>query len=86
MMRFIVLAGIVALLYHFGKRALAASSAMAPDEAARLLDVAPDADAETIVAAHRRLIAKVHPDAGGTPELAARVNRARDALLQRIGR
>ena len=86
MMKLILFAAIVALLYHFGKRALAASKGMAPDEAAKLLDVAPDADAEAILAAHRRLIAKVHPDAGGTPELAARVNRARDTLLQRIGR
>ena len=31
--------------------------------------------------AHRRLIARVHPDAGGSAELAHRVNAARDTLL-----
>jgi DnaJ homolog subfamily C member 19 len=57
---------------------------MSVNEAAKLLDVAPDADADAINAAHRRLIAKVHPDAGGTAELAARVNQARDLLLKRL--
>ncbi len=31
--------------------------------------------------AHRRLIAKVHPDTGGSAELAHRVIAARDTLL-----
>ncbi|HEY0327355.1 MAG TPA: molecular chaperone DnaJ, partial [Allosphingosinicella sp.] len=30
---------------------------------------------------HRRLIARVHPDAGGSEELARRINAARDALI-----
>ena len=33
-------------------------------------------------AAHRRLIASVHPDKGGTEALAAQINAARDLLLQ----
>lgn len=56
--------------------------AMMPVEDARvLLDVPPDADQEAIRDAHRRLIARVHPDAGGSVELARRVNAARDILL-----
>ncbi|NML11757.1 J domain-containing protein [Sphingobium sp. AR-3-1] len=54
------------------------------DDVARaraLLGVAPDADAGTIRAAHRRLIASVHPDKGGTEALAAQINAARDLLL-----
>ncbi len=50
-------------------------------EAARLLGVAEDADAATIKAAHRRLMMKVHPDHGGTAELAARLNDAKRVLL-----
>ncbi|MBC2779083.1 DnaJ domain-containing protein [Parasphingopyxis sp. GrpM-11] len=50
-------------------------------EARELLGVPDDADQETIRAAHRRLIAKVHPDAGGSVELARRVNAAREILL-----
>lgn len=50
-------------------------------EARELLGVPDDADQETIRAAHRRLIARVHPDAGGSEELARRVNAAREILL-----
>jgi hypothetical protein len=50
-------------------------------EAARLLGVAEDADEATIKAAHRRLMMKVHPDHGGTDELAARLNDAKRVLL-----
>jgi hypothetical protein len=50
-------------------------------EAARLLGVAEDADEATVKAAHRRLMMKVHPDHGGTDELAARLNDAKRALL-----
>ena len=37
----------------------------------------------TIRAAHRRLLAAVHPDRGGSADLTRRVNAARDLLLQR---
>ncbi|MES2175723.1 MAG: DnaJ domain-containing protein [Pseudomonadota bacterium] len=50
-------------------------------KARALLGVAPDADAGAIRAAHRRLIASVHPDKGGTEALAAQINAARDLLL-----
>jgi len=46
-----------------------------------LLGLGPDADASEIRAAHRRLIASVHPDRGGTEALAAQINAARDLLL-----
>lgn len=51
-------------------------------EAAELLGVAPEADPATIHAAYRRLMARNHPDAGGTAGLAARINAARDLLLK----
>lgn len=51
-------------------------------EARDLLGVTPDADREAIVAAHRRLISRNHPDNGGTAGLAARLNAARDLLLK----
>ena len=52
-------------------------------EARDILGVAADADAETIRAAHRRLVAAVHPDKGGSAELTRRINAARDTLLRR---
>ena len=51
-------------------------------EACAVLGVAADADADTIRAAHRRLAAQVHPDRGGSVDLARRVNAARDLLLK----
>lgn len=55
------------------------------DEAAKLLGISVTADRETILAAHRRLIERVHPDTGGSQVLAAKVNRARDTLLSGLG-
>lgn len=51
-------------------------------EARALLGLDPAADAEAIRAAHRRLIARNHPDAGGTQALAEKINQARDLLLR----
>lgn len=52
--------------------------------ACRTLGVSGDADADAIRAAHRRLIAEIHPDRGGSAEEARRVNAARDLLLARL--
>ena len=51
--------------------------------ARRTLGVSASAEAEEIRAAHRRLIAELHPDRGGSAEEARRVNAARDLLLAR---
>jgi DnaJ family protein C protein 19 len=56
------------------------------EDARALLEVPPDADREAIRAAHRRLIARVHPDIGGSAELARKVNLARDTLLAELRR
>jgi hypothetical protein len=55
---------------------------MTRDEALAILGLAAGATAEQIRAAHRRLILRVHPDAGGSADLAARINRAKDVLLE----
>jgi hypothetical protein len=59
---------------------------MPVDDARRLLGIGPDASLAEIRDAHRRLIAKVHPDAGGSAELAHRVNSARDTLIAELNR
>jgi len=56
------------------------------EDARRLLGVSAGADLAEIRAAHRRLIARVHPDAGGSEELARRINAARDALIADLTR
>lgn len=57
------------------------SDAMSRAEACAVLGVKPDASTEEVKSAHRRLMRKVHPDQGGSDELASRVNRARAVLL-----
>lgn len=54
---------------------------MTREEALAVLGLAEGASAEEIKAAHRRLIRRTHPDAGGTADLAARINRAKDVLV-----
>lgn len=56
-------------------------SDMTREEALAVLGLAEGATEEEIKAAHRRLIRRTHPDAGGTADLAARINRAKDVLL-----
>lgn len=55
--------------------------AMSRDEALGVLGLGPEASREEIVAAHRRLMQRLHPDRGGTDALAARVNEAKATLL-----
>lgn len=58
---------------------------MTHQEARRLLGVSIDATPEEIRAAHRRLVARVHPDVGGSADLTRQVNAARDTLLRYRG-
>jgi hypothetical protein len=50
-----------------------------------LLGLGNDAGREAIIDAHRRLIAQVHPDRGGSSEAVYEANDARDLLLERLG-
>ena len=56
-------------------------SDMSREEALAVLGLAEGASPDEIRAAHRRLIQRMHPDVGGTADLAARINRAKDVLL-----
>lgn len=62
-------------------RRKAGATPMDAAEARQVLGLPPDADEAAIRAAHRRLIGQVHPDRGGSADLARRVNAARDVLL-----
>jgi DnaJ homolog subfamily C member 19 len=75
-----------ALLWAAWRRRQVNASTMSPADARKLLGVSDQASLAEIRDAHRRLIARVHPDAGGSAELANRVNVARDTLIAEMNR
>ena len=52
--------------------------------ARRLLAVPENANRSEILAAHKRLVAMVHPDRGGSSEQVHEANAARDLLLDEL--
>ena len=62
-----------------GKR----SGAMSEEEAYELLGLAKGASREEVARAHRSVMKTAHPDHGGSTDLAARVNEAKDVLMRR---
>jgi DnaJ family protein C protein 19 len=82
MIKLLLFGALLYALYHYGKRYMAVPGRMDKPEAAKLLGLGSDASKDAVLDAHRRLITKVHPDAGGSAELAARINQARDVMLR----
>lgn len=58
-----------------------ASGSMTREDAFKVLGLEPTATREEIIEAHRRLMQKLHPDRGGSDFLAAKINQAKDILL-----
>jgi hypothetical protein len=68
-----------------GERQGRGGGAMSRREALEVLGLAEGASVADIIRAHRTLMKKFHPDHGGSTTLAARVNQAKDVLMQRQG-
>ncbi len=63
---------------------LAAAPRPGEAQARALLGIARDASHGEVLEAHRRLVAIVHPDRGGTNEQVHEANAARDLLLKTL--
>lgn len=91
MLRLVVIAAILSVMcrWAFGRWPWdylqpPPTRAQAVFRARKLLGVRSEAGREDIIAAHRRLIALVHPDRGGTNAQVHEANAARDILLDEL--
>ncbi len=86
LLKIIIILTLIAGIIVMVRRGNARPPRMPSAEARALLGVGQRATAAEVREAHRRLIARVHPDTGGSAELATKVNAARDALLAELKR
>ncbi|WBY16885.1 J domain-containing protein [Erythrobacteraceae bacterium WH01K] len=91
MVRFLVIAALLSLACRivFGRwpwKYLTSRStrSQALFNARKTLGVRADANRNDIIAAHKRLVAMVHPDRGGTSAQVHEANAARDLLLNEL--
>ena len=86
LLKLVIALVIAGMIYSLWRRGIVSGGRMRSSEARELLNLHVGATADEVRAAHRRMIARVHPDAGGSAGLATRVNAARDTLLAELKR
>ena len=89
MFKFVILGGILLLIFRWATgrwpwQPKVSTREQAIFRARRLLGVEARASREEILAAHKRLIALVHPDRGGSNDQVHEANAARDLLLDEL--
>lgn len=57
---------------------------LSKEEAQNILGIGADANISEVLDAHKRLMKKIHPDAGGNHYFASRLNQARDKMLEEM--
>ena len=67
--------------HHGGSAGRAQAGAMSRQEALTVLGLGANASRQEIIDAHRRLMAKNHPDKGGSNYIAQQLNEAKRTLL-----
>jgi len=85
MIKLLLIAAVVAGVWLLLRRFMTQRPPLDEAEARAILGVGSSAGPDEIRAAHRKLVSAVHPDRGGSAELARRINMARDVLLKRVG-
>ena len=67
--------------YNKAKNQSRTRTGMSKAEAAQILGINENSTDEEIISAHKREMQKHHPDKGGSKDIAAKINAAKDTLL-----
>ncbi|WP_329958591.1 J domain-containing protein [Sphingomonas sp. Leaf37] len=81
MMKWLLAIGLIWLAWHYLRPKPKRVTLTDRQQARQVLGVGASADEGEIRAAHRRLLADVHPDRGGSAERSTEINAARDLLI-----
>lgn len=92
MLKLVAILLVITVLFRWGLGFWPWELAKGPDAkgrqiaaARRVLGVSPRADKTEILAAHKLLMTRVHPDRGGSSTQVHEANDARDLLLEELG-